>query len=145
MFILFVFRYEDIETNQQRNERIIIQAFTAIGELNKKCPNMITELLETIDGVYDLTAKTSVQTFNSLLICILSIVNDGQIEAFMKTDISFKILKLLDSENETLCKNAFSCYLFMADAIASQKIKTQFTKGDFVDTLVLRMVKKKGR
>jgi hypothetical protein len=116
-----------------------------LGELAKKCPEMNEEVLKTINSVYDSIASANSKVFNSMLICILQLISNGQLIPFMRTDASFKILKLLDSEDDVLCKNAFGCYLFMAEAVATSEIDTVFTKKDFIDHLVLRMVKNKGR
>lgn len=140
-----MFRYEDHETLQQRSDRIIIQAFTALGELSKNSPELIGEILSTIDASYDSVTKMGPHILNSLLICILQMLKDNQIDAFMRTNTSFKILKLLDSENDALSKNAFGCYLFMTNAIADRKIDTLFSKHDFIENLILRMVTNKGR
>lgn len=122
-----------------------MQAFTALGELAKKCSESNEEILNTLNTVYDSIAKANPKVFNSMLTCILQLMNNGQVVPFMRTDASFKILKLLDCEDDVLSRNAFGCYLFMAQAVAGNKIDTVFSKEDFIDNLILRMVKKKGR
>lgn len=63
----------------------------------------------------------------------------------MLTDASFKVMKLLDLEEDSLCKNAFGIYLYMAEAVAASTIETLFSGKDFINELVLRMITKKGR
>lgn len=138
------FRYEDLETLQQRAVRITIQAYSAISGLIDQCPDMVEEVLTAFDEVFDSVAKNN-QILSSLLTCLLHILKNGHLEIFMQLNISFKILKLLDSNIDVLSKNAFGIYLYMADGIGSKKIDSQFTKNQFVDELVLRMCTNKGR
>lgn len=138
-------RYDDFEESEQRVKRIIVQSFSALGELSANCPDQIEEIFTTIDGVYDSLAKMGTAVLNAVLLCFLQMIKNDQIVAFTRTNASFKILKLLDSETDVLCKNAFGVYLFMADAKGSGKIETSFSKKEFINDLILRMVQKKGR
>jgi hypothetical protein len=140
----FISRYDDFEDLEQRVKRITVQAFNALGELSAKCPDQIEEIFTVIDENYDSLVKMGAQVINAMLLCFLQMIKNDQLVAFTRTNASFKILKLLDSDMDAVCKNAFEIYLFMADAKASDKIETSFSKKEFINDLILRMVEKKG-
>ncbi|KAI6191252.1 E3 ubiquitin-protein ligase listerin [Aphelenchoides bicaudatus] len=133
-------KYSDDENLDQRVERIVVQALTALGELSSKCPDQSDEILSTVDGVYDSLVNIGPQVSNAILLCFLQMVKDGHIVEFTRTNASYKILKFLHSDLHTLCKNAFGIYLFMAEAKANDKIQTSFSKKEFINDLTLRMV-----
>ncbi|KAI6173957.1 E3 ubiquitin-protein ligase listerin [Aphelenchoides besseyi] len=136
-------KFEDIETHAQRMERIVLQAVTTLGKLHMYAEKS-DEIVKVLDECYDGVSKVSLQIHGNIVACILQLIKSGNIANVMSSRLLLKIVKLLPSKHPILYRNAFGCYLYMVEAIASRKVESIFTTEQFLHELVVRMVKEKG-
>ncbi|KAI6205844.1 hypothetical protein M3Y94_00838400 [Aphelenchoides besseyi] len=136
-------KFEDVETHAQRMERIVLQAVTTLSKLHMYAEKS-DEIVKVLDECYDGVSKVSLQIHGGIVACILQLIKSGNITNVMNSRLLLKIVKLLPSKHPILYRNAFGCYLYMVEAIASRKVESIFTTEQFLHELVLRMVKEKG-
>ncbi|CAD5229048.1 unnamed protein product [Bursaphelenchus okinawaensis] len=134
-------KFEDLENYSQRCDRLITQSLGAVDSFIEKYDKK-KEIFKVLVGEFDKLSGMGPQLQSRLMKVFLVYMKLESLEDVLKTSVCGKIVKLMDSPHESVSQHAFSCYLYMANAVGSGQ-KGNFSLKDFVCVPVLRMVARK--
>ncbi|CAD5234770.1 unnamed protein product [Bursaphelenchus xylophilus] len=134
-------KFEDLENYNQRCERLISQALSFIENLIEKFDDK-QGIFKVLEAEFDKLIGMGPAIQGKLMKVFLVYMKLESFEDVLKSKVCGKIVKLMDSPNESVSQHAFSCYLYMANAVGNGQ-GVNFSLRDFVCVPVQRMVSRK--